>query len=281
MGTPLRLPATQTGETLPGVGPAASEGASSRAQAAGGDTQPSIAPASPRPPVGGRAFARLPDYASHSPLFGPESRVVYTIEDGDAAAALYNRLYRGGQTNILSTEHPDATRLVWEQDGGVGEPPAAWVRNGDGVVRFNRAKFAMPDFTDLHPQSTVAPKPVPAVPPPLMYDHLVRPEPGARPASRAFARLPEYSNHTPLFGPESRVVYTIEDGDAAAALYSRLQREGQTNILSTEHPDATQLVWEQDGGVGEPPAAWVRSGDGVVRFDRAKLPAQRGPESSK
>ena len=217
----------------------------------------------------------MPEFIGHPTLFGPESRVAYTIEEGAGAAALYDRLYRGGQQNILSTEHPDATQLVWEQDGGEGAPPAAWVRNTDGVVRFNRAKFNMPDFSDLHPQSQNVLKPPPAPgPEPLMYADLVKPTPGGAPPKQEFARLPEYASHPPLFGPESRVAYMIESGAEAAALYKRVYGAGQTRILTTEHPDATMLVWEQDGGKGAPPAAWIRSGDGVVRFNLAtfKIP---------
>jgi hypothetical protein len=230
-----------------------------------------------KPPAGGPAskWARLPEYAGHKPLFGEDTRVVATIEDGQKAAQLYDRVYREGQRQILETTHSDATEFVWVQDAGfgAGKPPAAWVRE-DGTIRFNLEKFKRPDFSDLHPPVPDLPgRPPPGPgPKPLMYEDLVKPPPGgAQPRPKGFAKLPEYEGLPPVFGPESRVTSIIDDPQAASALYERVKRQaGGQSISTTTHDDATTVSWAQAGGEGHAPAAWIRT-DGVVHFNFAKI----------
>jgi hypothetical protein len=157
---------------------------------------------------------------------------------------------------------------VWEQEGGTGTPPAAWVRN-DGVVRFNRAKFKMPDLSDLHPQQYGPVRQPPKVQQPLMYEDLVRPPAGGVKPPPGRAVLPEYVGRPALFGPDSKIAHSINDRSEASALYRRFH-DAQQQISQTMHEDATLVAWNQWGGEGTPPAAWVRT-DGVVHFNLAKI----------
>ncbi len=285
-GIARRPPATPPpGDTLPGPGiaPTTPGGPAPKAPAPPlGETAQSLPghgmPGGPvKPPAGGPAskWARLPEYAGHKPLFGEDTRVVATIEDGQKAAQLYDRVYREGQRHILETTHPDATEFVWVQDAGfgAGKPPAAWVRE-DGTIRFNLEKFKRPDFSDLHPPVPDLPsRPPPGPgPKPLMYEDLVKPPPGGvQPRPQGFAKLPEYEGLPPIFGPESRVTSIIDDPQAATALYERVKRQaGGQSISTTTHDDATTVSWAQAGGEGHAPAAWIRT-DGVVHFNFAKI----------
>ena len=73
-------------------------------------------------------------------MFGPESKVGYVINDLQEAQQIWRRLVNERQLNIL--EHDaDFSEVHWSSDGGQGAVPIAWVRSGDGVIRFNLARF--------------------------------------------------------------------------------------------------------------------------------------------
>ena len=50
-----------------------------------------------------------------------------------------------GERQLHILEHDgDFAEQHWSHDGGVGEVPIAWVHSGDGIIRFNLAKFTSP-----------------------------------------------------------------------------------------------------------------------------------------
>lgn len=233
---------------------------------AGGGTQESIMPA-PRPGnarPGGRGrrsqFAAAPEYAGREPIMG---KVALIIDSADEAAALYNRLHDEGQVRTLGSADADLELMNWRGDGGEGAPPMAWVRAGDGVVRFNFSRFPQPNRGGYSneplgpismPSTAGRPQPAPAA------------APGQQPMIREWARLPEFKGAPPLFGPTSKVGHVITDMTEAQALWGRLVQERQLHIHE-HHEDFAALNWSDDGGVGPVPIAWVRASDGVIRFN--------------
>ena len=76
-------------------------------------------------------------------MYGPTSKVARVITDLQEAQQLWSRLISERQLHVL--EHDgDFAKEHWSYDGGVGEAPIAWVRTGDGVIRFNLARFTHP-----------------------------------------------------------------------------------------------------------------------------------------
>jgi hypothetical protein len=261
VGVPARRPAHSGGGGSRSGGPSRS-----------GDTQESIppAPGAGRAPAPRTRFAALPQYASRRPVMG---RVVHIIDSPDDAAALYVRLNREGQRNILGSSDADIEMANWRGDGGEGEPPMAWIRQGDGVVRFNFARFPRPNlggYTNQPFQGAAGPVPGSA------GGARPAPAPGGGGVIRTYARLPEHGARPPLYGPQSRVAYVITDLQEAQRIWSRLVAERQLYIQ--EHDGVfAEHHWSHDGGVGDVPIAWVRTGDGVIRFNLAKFTRPPAP----
>jgi hypothetical protein len=86
---------------------------------------------------------------------------------------------------------------------------------------------------------------------------------------REFARLPEVVNAAPL-DPGSKVGRVITDPAEAQQIWQRLVDERQITILEHDAVFA-ELHWSHDGGQGDVPIAWVRSTDGVIRFNLDKF----------
>ena len=208
---------------------------------------------------GGR-LARVPEYAGRKPIMG---NVVHVIDSADDAAALYRRVVGEGQPNTSGTADPGTELAQWRADGGRGDAPMAWVRAGDGVVRFNFSKFPMPNLggysnEPLGPISMPATAGRPRGAPPAA--------PTGQPMIREWARLPEFKGAPPLFGPTSKVSHVINDMAEAQQIWTRLVGERQLHIH--EHDaDFAALNWSDDGGVGPTPIAWVSTTDGIIRFN--------------
>jgi hypothetical protein len=212
-------------------------------------------------------------------------RVAHIIDSPEEAAALYTRLYRAGQRNLLGSSDADLENFMWSSDGGQGAAPAAWVRAGDGVVRFNLSRFTpnMGGYTD-EPLGPIGPGP--------SREPARTPGGGGVPRFGEWARLPEYAGAPPLYGPGSRVAHVINDLGDAQALWSRLvHTERQLQVL--EHDDLfAREHWNEDRappspddglhGPSEPPIAWVRTGDGVIRFNLGRfVHPERPPEATR
>lgn len=208
---------------------------------------------------GGR-LARLPEYAGQKPIMGDVGHVVDSAAD---ASALYTRLHAEGQRNTSGTSDAGVELAQWRADGGTGDAPMAWIRAGDGVVRFNFSKFPRPNLGG-HTTEPLGPIEMPATAgrprgaPPAA--------PAGQPMIREWARLPEFRGAPPLFGPASKVSHVVTDMAEAQMLWKRLVSERQLHIH--EHDaDFAALNWSDDGGVGPVPIAWVSTTDGIIRFN--------------
>ncbi|HLX34132.1 MAG TPA: hypothetical protein VKR30_02700 [Candidatus Limnocylindrales bacterium] len=261
-------PAASGPATLPGTPPpppaaagSAVAPASASAPAAGPLTQPSMAPAGN--PAGGPSarprIAVAPEFRNRPPIIG---RVAHVIEDQEEAVALYQRLMNEGQRNILGSTEEDLENFAWRSDDGQGRAPLAWVRTGDGVVRFNMSRFSPPSrggYTS-EPQS-----PIPFAPASGSGGATTGSTRSGGGVSRQLFRLPEMAGAQPLYGPDSKVVRVINDPAEAERLWTRMVGE-RVSPLARGGP-LIEDDWSSDGGVGTVPLAWVRAGDGVVRFN--------------
>jgi hypothetical protein len=187
---------------------------------------------------------------------------VHPVTDVEVATAIAN-----DPGSVHQSWHPSWHEQVWLLDHGQGPAPKAFRTNGGKIL-------IAPDYhgAELSPRSgdTMTGMGVstgrPATPAPVGGSPGPAPSAAAtpRPAGSKMAKLPEWAGREPIMGT---IVHIIDNPADAAALYTRLQNEGQRNTMGTRDPDYERAEWQAAGGTGEPPMAWIRASDGVVRFN--------------
>lgn len=228
----------------------------------GGGTSPGMGnagPGTPKPAAGPVSqFATLDEYRG-KPI---EGDVAHVITNADEAKALYRRVSASDRRPSFGTEDADIEKGAWNEHGGKGDPPMAWVRARDGAVRFNFSAFERPNLGG-HSAAPMNPIRMPG------SGNQDSGTSGGKPIIQEWARLPEFVGKTPIFGPRSRVAQVITDREQAQRLYDQLVKERQLHIL--EYPESVgSLRWSEHGGVGEVPLAWITT-DGVIRFTTEKF----------